>query len=359
MKLFEDANTAPELRERLRRMILSGELPPGARLPGARTLSRLCGVHYQTVNRIYHELAEAGFAEIRQGVGAMVLCPDLSQVHFLVLSEKADDNERSHSFYRNEFFDALKEKQAELGIQLDFIEIGTDNASAAREQFERKLPGCDGIVVQFASWKKIADLLFSCRVPVITYFNSSFMPFNVATNDSADTIYRATRHLIENNCKKIGLVVRNLFPSGPNIPKKLLGYINAMRDAGLPVEPDFFWELKGESQFFSAVSQIDELLKMRRLLDGYVCTGSNEGVILASCMRRDGIRIPEQAMIVGYDEIEGCDDITRIVLPRRACAHRCLTWLVEHIGRPVMGDVVFVPSTLHIGNTTVGNGGKK
>ena len=53
-------NSTAELRRYLRHTLLNGGLPPGSRLPGVRSLGRECGIHYQTVNRIYHELARQG-----------------------------------------------------------------------------------------------------------------------------------------------------------------------------------------------------------------------------------------------------------------------------------------------------------
>lgn len=357
MNGLENINGATGLRKKLRGMILNGTLPPGSRLPGARTLSRKCGLHYQTINRIYHELTECGLVEIRQGHGTVVRHPDLSQVRILALMFKSEDNERSHQYYHHEFIKGIEEKQTKSGVQLDFREIRVDEPAATFAGLLRKMPIYDGIIVLHPLCARIDNFLFACNIPVVIYMDADSMPFSTVTYDSTATTYMTTCHLIENGCRKIGLVIRNIEHS--NIQRKVIGYIRAMRDHRLAIEPDFIWELKGQSQFFSVVQRINDHMKTHRLLNGYLCTGSNEGVILASCMRRDGVKIPEQTMIIGYDEVEGCDDITRVVLPRRACALRCVDWILEHLGHPVLSDKVFIPSTLHIGNTTVKTGGKK
>lgn len=357
MNGLQNISDPADLRKKLRGMILNGVIPPGSRLPGARTLGRKCGLHYQTVNRIYHELAERGLVETRQGHGTVVLYPDLSLIRILVLVEKVFDNERSHSYYHQEFVQGLEEKRAALGIQLEFAELGRDESSPVYDRFLRKSEDYDGIILLYSFSSDISDVLFNCKIPLVAYMTNDSMPFSTVTADTVGTTYMATRLLIEKGCRKIGLVVRNL--ENPNIQRKLLGYVSAMRDSGLNIEPDFIWELTGKSQFFNVVQQIGDHLKNHRLLDGYVCTGSNEGIILSSCLRRDGVKIPEQAMIVGYDEVEGGDDITRVVLPRRPCAHRCIEWILEHLGTPVMGEKILIPATLHIGNTTTKNGGKK
>lgn len=357
MNGLENINDPAELRKKLRGMILNGTIPPGSRLPGARTLGRECGLHYQTVNRIYHELAERGLPETRQGHGTVVLHPDLSQVRILALAEKVFDSERPHSYYRQEFIQGLEEKRAALGVQLEFAELGRNESLSVYDRFLQKTADFDGIILLYSFSADISEILYNCKIPLAAYMTNDATPFSTITTDTTRTTYMATRFLIDGGCRKIGLLMRNL--QAPNIQRKLLGYVTAMRDSGLSIEPDFIWELTGESQFFSVAQQINDHLKNHRLLDGYVCTGSNEGIILASCLRRDGIKIPEQTMIVGYDEIEGCVDITRVVLPRRPCAHRCIEWILEHLGTPVMGEKILIPSTLHIGNTTNKNGGKK
>ena len=103
-----------------------------------------------------------------------------------------------------------------------------------------------------------------------------------------------------------------------------------MREAGLSVEPDFVWELEGKTCFFIVAQQMNEYLKKYSLLDGYICTGSNQGSILLSCLRCDGIPVPE----------------------RTAVARRCIEWLLENIGQTPDGMVEVLPPELHLGQTT-------
>lgn len=356
MNRFENINSTIELRKRLRHMILSGEISPGTRLPGARTLAEDCGIHYQTINRIYHELGEQGFVEIRQGAGTIALHPDFTNIRLVALLEDPDSNERSHLYYQDVFIKAVKEKQNKLGVNIDFLHMKPGKQRS--KELLRLLEPYDGAIAVL-SRNDTATILNHSSIPVISYLDNRQSSLSSITNDSAATAYMATRHLIEAGCRKIGLIVRDMNMS--SISKKLVGYVCAMRDAGLSIEPDYIWELKVKSQFFQVLQQINNHIKNNRLLDGYVCTGSNEGAILLSCLQRDGVKIPEQVKIVGYDEIEGCPDMTRIILPRRQCAHRCIEWLLEHLGNPTTMEQEFIPSELHIGNTTitVKYGGKK
>lgn len=44
--------------------------------------------------------------------------------------------------------------------------------------------------------------------------------------------------------------------------------------------------------------------------------------------------------------------MTRIILPRRKMARRCIEWLLENIGQTPDGMVEVLPPELHLGQTT-------
>ncbi len=64
----QDANAAyRQVYQQLRTAILSGELPPGTRLPASRRLASEAGVARVTIVRAYDQLASEGFIESRMG----------------------------------------------------------------------------------------------------------------------------------------------------------------------------------------------------------------------------------------------------------------------------------------------------
>ncbi|MFI9841836.1 GntR family transcriptional regulator [Nonomuraea sp. NPDC051941] len=67
-----------QLRTQLEYIIATGELQPGTNLPAVRVLAQRLGVAVDTVRQAYDGLAQAGFAETRQGVGTRVTQPDRS-----------------------------------------------------------------------------------------------------------------------------------------------------------------------------------------------------------------------------------------------------------------------------------------
>lgn len=71
-----DQNRQQVVFDRLRQGILTGTLPPGARLPPTRALAEELGVARQTVVLAYERLASEGYVRARTGSGTFV-APDL------------------------------------------------------------------------------------------------------------------------------------------------------------------------------------------------------------------------------------------------------------------------------------------
>jgi len=61
-----------QIRDQIRDLILSGDLPAGARLPPERELAATLGVNRTTVSNAYHELAADGLVEGQVGRGTIV-----------------------------------------------------------------------------------------------------------------------------------------------------------------------------------------------------------------------------------------------------------------------------------------------
>ena len=68
----EKQRVAEEISEQLRRMILSGEYPPGSKLPPERELAKTLGVNRASLRESLKKLEHLGLVRIRQGDGTRV-----------------------------------------------------------------------------------------------------------------------------------------------------------------------------------------------------------------------------------------------------------------------------------------------
>jgi DNA-binding transcriptional regulator YhcF (GntR family) len=92
----DDLPVGAQLAWRLRVLITSGQLPPGARLPGVRELASGTGVNVNTARAVYRRLTEDGLIASRHGLGTFVAedaprSPDLGR-----LAAEAVEDAREH-----------------------------------------------------------------------------------------------------------------------------------------------------------------------------------------------------------------------------------------------------------------------
>ena len=61
-----------QVATRLKQQIVTGELPPGSKLPGGRDLAIQYGINPNTAARIYQELEREGLCLTQRGLGTFV-----------------------------------------------------------------------------------------------------------------------------------------------------------------------------------------------------------------------------------------------------------------------------------------------
>ena len=61
-----------QVATRLKQQIVTGELPPGSKLPGGRDLALQYGINPNTAARIYQEMEREGLCRTQRGLGTFV-----------------------------------------------------------------------------------------------------------------------------------------------------------------------------------------------------------------------------------------------------------------------------------------------
>jgi GntR family transcriptional regulator len=95
-----------QIESQLRDLILSGQLPPGTKLPSVRALSNDLSCSVITTRRAYQDLEGEGFIRTRQGMGTIV----------------ADIPEEKMSAHRREAVDAAFGEAVRAGRRAGFTE---------------------------------------------------------------------------------------------------------------------------------------------------------------------------------------------------------------------------------------------
>ncbi len=120
--------------------------------------------------------------------------------------------------------------------------------------------------------------------------------------------YDATRHLIEQGCKRIVLVTANL---NRNVyAQRHKGYMDALKENNIAYNRD--WVLIKDLSEQCGVDAAMEILKMKPRPDGAFITNDFSAAVCMQTLKEHGINIPGDIAIVGFNN----DAISKIIEPK-------------------------------------------
>lgn len=120
--------------------------------------------------------------------------------------------------------------------------------------------------------------------------------------------YKATQHLIEQGCKRIVLVTANLKRNVYG--RRHQGYADALIDAGIAYDKKLVL-IKDLSEQCGIEAALD-ILRMNKRPDGAFITNDFSAAVCMQTLKEQGIRIPQDIAIVGFND----DAISKIIEPK-------------------------------------------
>lgn len=115
--------------------------------------------------------------------------------------------------------------------------------------------------------------------------------------DDIDASYNATRHLIETGCKRIAHFAG---PQGLVIGRdRLQGYLNALTEAGLPIDNRLIIEV---DTFEKARNTVVEMLDAKIIPDGIFAVNDMTAIGAMQTILKRGYKIPGDISIVGFSD---------------------------------------------------------
>lgn len=150
---------------------------------------------------------------------------------------------------------------------------------------------------------------FSKNIPVIFFDRvEEQAPYAKVIIDNYNSGYQATQHLIAQGCKRIVLVTANL---NRNVyAQRFKGYKDALKDYQIPFNED--WVLIKDLSEKCGREAAEKILSMNPLPDAAFITNDFSAAVCIQTLKENGIRIPEDIAIVGFNN----DAISKIVTPQ-------------------------------------------
>ncbi len=142
------------------------------------------------------------------------------------------------------------------------------------------------------------SILMEQKIPVLV-LDSNSGPFPYLMMDDRSGFRAITEHLIQRH-GLTDLICLTGFKGHYTAEQRLQGFCDAMEHAGLEVQPDHL--IYGDYWHASAKKLAGELISgTRKMPQGIVCGNDAMAKTLCHELIRNGIRVPEDVMITGYD----------------------------------------------------------
>lgn len=159
------------------------------------------------------------------------------------------------------------------------------------------------------------DLFTKNNIPIVYVDRTPKMnQVNKVTINNYKASFEATEHLIQQGCTRIahlgGDPIQRIYED------RLNGYISALRLHSLPIDPN----LIRQAEYLSAEEGIklaQEVLALNPLVDGIVCTNDTAAVSAIKYAKSQGIRIPEDLAVIGFNN----DPVCEIIEPPLSSVH--------------------------------------
>src|SRR5690606_26419125 len=145
-------------------------------------------------------------------------------------------------------------------------------------------------------------LVFVDRVPKLTNIHRVMI-------DNYAAGYKATKHLIDQGCKKIAHITR-ASEFGNIYSERKKGYIDALKAHEILIDNKLIINLDSVSYEESEMAT-NKLLNMKNPPDGIFAAGDMLAISVIQCAKKKGIKIPEELAIIGFNN----DPNSRIIEP--------------------------------------------
>jgi LacI family transcriptional regulator len=300
-------------------------------------VARHAGVSPMTVSRVLSGNATVS-AETRQRVQAAVktlgYSPNIAArnlaraaaVHIGLLYNNPS------AAYLNEFLVGVLEQSSHAGCQIVLEKCGSGNERDAIARFLRD--GIDGVILPppLSDSALILETIHSAKLPFVAVATSRSETegLSVRINDS-EAAATITRYLLSLGHRKIGFILGAANQTASQ--QRYTGFKAAMREAGLPVHPE--WVKRGSFSYRSGFQAAQKILTLPNRPTAIFASNDDMAGGAIAVAHQLHIDVPGQLSIAGFDDTPLATSIwptlTTIRQPVAAMARKALDMLLEEI----------------------------
>ncbi|OXS61698.1 LacI family transcriptional regulator [Cohnella sp. CIP 111063] len=252
-------------------------------------------VSQDTIVRIHESIKELNYIP---SITARGLVKNTSELIGVIIPQTEDHKQLvfENPFY-SEMISAIEAVVREDGYHI--ILAGVDKGKTYLDiSTSRNL---DGAIIMGIYSEQLYEECKQANIPIVLI--DSYVHDNEFTNVGIDDElggYMATKHLIDNGHRNIGLVTGMIRKDGV-VEKRFLGYKRALQEAGLFYNPDYVFEnsvsyVHGRSSGALIAEKYPEIT-------GVFATADMVAFGLIRGIKEAGKEVPEDISVIGFDDI--------------------------------------------------------
>jgi len=283
------------IKNSIRESIKNGSIVD--KLPGERVLAKDFNVSYMTIRKAVTELEEEGILHKFTTKGTFVshrkMSPKVTQNIGFFLDERI--KEGISSPYYSLIFKALETEVKKNGYNLLLF---SDSHSLNPLNNQKKI---DGVIIccfprlesQIQELKKI--------LPIVLLDNiASDKSIPSVTIDNYNSCSESANYLRSLGHRRIGFISGLLDSNVSN--DRLLGYKSSLKNHNLDDDKELIF--KGDYSYESGESGAKYFLSLPKPPTALICANDSMAIGAMKVIRENGLSIPEDISIIGFDDIE-------------------------------------------------------
>lgn len=191
-------------------------------------------------------------------------------------------------------------------LQVNFISEDDEKNLILPVNFQDKI---DGIIFLSVFSKKYIDEIvkYNADIPVVfldapndVYSITDYG--DIVILEGVNSVKTITEHLIEQGIRKIGFIGDITYCK--TIYDRYQGYLRAMSSAGLELDESIIAVYHPPNRFYEASEVEAALKKFPYLPEAIVCANDDIALNVVKYLKKQGISIPEDVAVTGYDNLE-------------------------------------------------------
>ncbi len=195
--------------------------------------------------------------------------------------------------------------------------------------------GMDGLIYapEDLSGEEFYEITASCGIPIVQIDRMiQGVQVDTVLVDNGEVAYRAVQKLMANGHSRIAII------TGPKsvytAKERTVGYLRALSDGGLAYDDSLV--ISGQNDFATGYRGCQTLMEQQNRPTAVFTTNYDITIGFITAAREQGLRIPEDVDVFGFDSVETCSmmkpPLPVVQQPDRLIGQTAAQYLLERMG---------------------------